>query len=38
MDMMIHGGSELPPELFEEANQVKDIILDIMNRGAEGEF
>jgi len=38
MDMMIHGGAELPPELFEEANQVKDIILDIMNRGAEGEF
>ncbi len=38
MDMMIHGGSELPAELFEEANQVKDIILDIMNRGAEGEF
>jgi len=38
MDMMIHGGAELPPELFEEANQVKAIILDIMNRGAEGEF
>lgn len=38
MDMMIHGGTELPPELFEEANQVKDIILDIMNRGAEGDF
>lgn len=38
MDMMIHGGKELPPELFEEANQVKDVILDIMNRGASGEF
>ena len=38
MDMMIHGGTELPPELYEEANRVKDIILDIMNRGAEGEF
>ena len=38
MDMMIHGGAELPPELFEEASQVKDIILDIMNRGAEGDF
>ena len=38
MDMMIHGGTELPPELFEEANEVKDIILDIMNRGAEGDF
>jgi uncharacterized protein (DUF302 family) len=38
MDMMIHGGVELPPELFEEANKVKEIILDIMNRGAEGDF
>ncbi len=38
MDMMIHGGKALPPELFEEANQVKDTILDIMNRGAKGEF
>jgi uncharacterized protein (DUF302 family) len=38
MDMMIHGGKELPPALFEEANQVKEIILDIMNRGAKGEF
>jgi uncharacterized protein (DUF302 family) len=38
MDMMIHGGAELPPELFEEASQVKEIILDIMNRGAEGDF
>jgi uncharacterized protein (DUF302 family) len=38
MDMMIHGGTELPPELFEEASQVKEIILDIMNRGAEGDF
>ena len=38
MDIMIHGGKELPPELFEEANRVKDIILDIMNRGAEGDF
>ncbi len=38
MDMMIHGGRTLPPELFEEANTVKDVILDIMNRGAAGEF
>jgi uncharacterized protein (DUF302 family) len=38
MDMMIHGGTELPPELFEEASKVKEIILDIMNRGAEGDF
>jgi uncharacterized protein (DUF302 family) len=38
MDMMIHGGTELPDELYEEATNVKDIILDIMNRGAAGEF
>ncbi|MBW9273241.1 MAG: DUF302 domain-containing protein [Candidatus Thiodiazotropha sp. (ex. Lucinisca nassula)] len=38
MDMMIYGGKPLPPELKEEALQVKDYILDIMNRGATGEF
>ena len=38
MDMMIHGGKELPPELLKEALTVKEIILDIMNRGAEGDF
>ena len=38
MDMMIHGGTELPDELYEEATNVKEIILDIMNRGAAGEF
>lgn len=38
MDAMIHGGSPLPKELKEEAENVKKIILDIMNRGANGEF
>lgn len=38
MDMMIHGGSPLPADLKQEAIQVKDTILDIMNRGASGEF
>ena len=38
MDLMIHGGKELPPELKQEAVQVKEIILDIINRGAKGEF
>ena len=38
MDMMIHGGKALPEDLFDEANEVKDVILDIMNRGAEGDF
>jgi uncharacterized protein (DUF302 family) len=38
MDLMIHGGKSLPPDLFEEANTVKDVMLDIMNRGADGDF
>ena len=38
MDLMIHGGKELPPELKEEALQVKEIVLDIINRGAAGDF
>ncbi len=38
MDLMIHGGKELPSELKQEAVQVKEIILDIINRGAKGEF
>ncbi len=38
MDLMIYGGKSLPPALKEEAENVKTIILDIMNRGAEGDF
>ena len=38
MDLMIHGGKPLPPDLKEEALKVKMIIQDIMNRGAAGEF
>lgn len=38
MDMMIYGGSPLPKDLKDEAIKVKTIILDIMNRGATGEF
>ena len=38
MDMMIYAGEPLPPELKEEALKVKEYILDIMNRGANGEF
>jgi uncharacterized protein (DUF302 family) len=38
MDMMISGGKTLPDDLNEEANRVKDIIQDIMARGASGEF
>jgi uncharacterized protein (DUF302 family) len=38
MDAMIYGGKPLPPALKEEAEGVKEIILDIMNRGAVGDF
>jgi len=38
MDGMIYGGRPLPAELKEEAENVKEVILDIMNRGATGEF
>ena len=38
MDLMIHGGKTLPDELKAEAIKVKEIILDIMNRGASGDF
>ena len=38
MDLMIHGGIPLPDELKKEALNVKRIILDIMKRGASGEF
>lgn len=38
MDLMIEGGRTLPPDLLEEANQVRRTIRDIMERGATGEF
>lgn len=38
MDMMIYGGKPLPADLKTEALRVKEQILDIMNRGAHGEF
>jgi uncharacterized protein (DUF302 family) len=38
MDLMIHGGTPLPPELKAEAVKVKETILAIMHRGAEGDF
>lgn len=38
MDLMINGGKALPEALFDEATQVKEVMLDIMNRGATGEF
>jgi uncharacterized protein (DUF302 family) len=38
MDMMIHGGTELPADIYDEANSVKETMLDIMKRAAAGEF
>jgi len=38
MDMMIHGGAKLPADIYEEANSVKETMLDIMKRAAAGEF
>ncbi len=38
MDMMIHGGKPLPPELKEEAEGVKKIMLGILERGSKGDF
>ena len=38
MDLMIHGGKPLPPVLKAEAEKVKSIILEIMERAAEGDF
>ncbi len=38
MDLMIYGGEPLPAALKKEALSVKKIILDIMQRGASGEF
>jgi len=38
MDMMIHGGEPLQGELLEEALHVKEIMLDILSRAAEGDF
>jgi len=38
MDLMIHGGEPLPAELKEEALHVKKVILEIMRRGAIGDF
>lgn len=38
MDMMIYGGTPLPPALRKEALRVKEVIQAIMSRGASGEF
>lgn len=38
MDMMIHGGKPLPPDLKKAALQVRKVILAIMDRASSGAF
>lgn len=38
MDMMIHGGKPLPPDLRKEAEHVRQIILDVLDKASAGEF
>lgn len=38
MDMMIHGGKPLPPELKAEAIKVKEIMKAVLEKGSQGEF
>lgn len=38
MDMILHGGESLPPELFKKASRVKEVIQAVMEKGAAGDF
>ena len=38
MDLMIHGGAELPVELKKEALRIKETMQKIMSSGAAGDF
>jgi len=38
LDLMIHGGKELPPELKEGAMEVREHLRDMMEAAAAGEF
>lgn len=38
LDLMIHGGKELPPELKQSALKVRKIIKEMMAGAAKGEF
>lgn len=38
MDLLIHGGKPLPPELKEEALKIKKIMQTVLSDGAKGEF
>jgi hypothetical protein len=38
MDLLIYGGRPLPPALKAEAIKIRDIMLSIMQRAAQGDF
>jgi uncharacterized protein (DUF302 family) len=38
LDMLIHGGRMLPPELRKEAIRIRNVIREIMEGAAAGEF
>lgn len=38
MDLLIYGGRPLPPALKAEAIKIRDIMLNIMRRAAQGDF
>jgi hypothetical protein len=38
MDLMVHGGRELPPELKQGALRVRDTIREMMEGAARGDF
>ncbi len=38
MDPMIYGGAPLPPDLKKDALEIRDIMLEIMHKGAAGDF
>lgn len=38
MDMMIHGGKPLPPDLLPEAEKVRATMLAILDKASTGEF
>jgi len=38
LDMMIHGGRQLPPDMLAYGNQVKKTIYTMMDKAAKGDF
>jgi hypothetical protein len=37
LDLMIHGGHELPPKMLELANTVKEAMVQMIEKGAAGD-